>query len=530
MNDRDDNAFGIWNLAFGCKMSDVRSQTSDVGNELTTKCQMLNAKSGITLIALIITVIILLILAGTAISIAVNGGDIFGKTNQAREGWNSAVAEEERQLKDVLQILNTMPEYAETDVSGANVPVLPEGNMEVYYLTWDASGNEVPSETEPTTEWHNYNEGKWANIKTVNGDGNEAYWVWIPRYAYKVPTKPTSSSNPGNPTIEIAFLSGTSNNPVNASDLNGGSILTDTSLGVEEENWVVHPAFNFGGTDLKGIWVAKFEASNNNSKVNVKPGVASWRSRTVDQMFNDCRTMTSSGGVLENATSADPHMMKNVEWGAVAYLTQSKYGQMRTGGNGQVWNNPNNSYLTGYAAKAENSPNAGNLTTANTDPYNEGNGPKASTTGNEYGIYDMAGGLGEYVAAYVETVAPEGTTGSAYADQNTNITTLKDASNEKYVDKYSVGTSDTQANNYNAIKNANNKITKWGDAVYETSYSRSGTTSWQNDCSRFPDASKPVFARGGSCSYGSNAGVFYFGPITGGGDGVIGFRPVFVAQ
>ena len=60
---------------------------------------------GITLIALIITVIILLILAGTAISISINGGDIFGKTSLAREEWNVAVKTEEDALYNVLEYL-----------------------------------------------------------------------------------------------------------------------------------------------------------------------------------------------------------------------------------------------------------------------------------------------------------------------------------------------------------------------------------------------------------------------------------------
>ena len=443
----------------------------------------------------------MLILAGTGISIAINGGDIFGKANQARESWNTAVAEEERQLSDVLQILETMQSNVAPDVSGANAPVLPTGNMEVYYLTWDASGNEVLSETEPTTEWHNYNEGKWGNIKTVNGEGNVAYWVWIPRFAYKVPERPTSSNSSDNPTIEIVFLSGTGTTPIGENTIPAGTQIKtivpdrqDNSY-VDIGDWVVHPAFNFGGTQLSGIWVAKFEASNNSGIVNVKPGVSSWRNRTVDLMFNDCRAMTNIGGVLENATTADPHLMKNVEWGAVAYLTQSKYGQMRTGGNGQVWNNPNKSYLTGYAAKADNSHNASNLETTDTDSYNVGNGPKASTTGNVYGVYDMAGGAWEYVAAYVETVAPDGTTESNYANQNTTMNPLKDVSNVKYVDKYSVGTSDNGLYNYNAIKNTNNKITKWGDAVYETSYSGNGIMSWQSDYSIFPFTSYPIFMR-----------------------------------
>ena len=40
-------------------------------------------------------------------------------------------------------------------------------------------------------------------------------------------------------------------------------------------------------------------------------------------------------------------MMKNTEWGAVAYLSQSIYGSRQ-----KVRINNNSAYLTGYAAKA----------------------------------------------------------------------------------------------------------------------------------------------------------------------------------
>ena len=61
---------------------------------------------GITLIALIITVIVLLILAGTAISISVSGGDIFTRANEAKNSWNSKVATEESEINNALAILD----------------------------------------------------------------------------------------------------------------------------------------------------------------------------------------------------------------------------------------------------------------------------------------------------------------------------------------------------------------------------------------------------------------------------------------
>ena len=57
---------------------------------------------GITLIALVITVIILLILAGTAISISINNSGLFEKTQTAVQENNNKVDEEDLQLKYLM--------------------------------------------------------------------------------------------------------------------------------------------------------------------------------------------------------------------------------------------------------------------------------------------------------------------------------------------------------------------------------------------------------------------------------------------
>ncbi len=56
---------------------------------------------GITLIALVITVIILLILAGAAISIGLNQSNLFDRANEAKTSWNRKV-EEENGINDTL--------------------------------------------------------------------------------------------------------------------------------------------------------------------------------------------------------------------------------------------------------------------------------------------------------------------------------------------------------------------------------------------------------------------------------------------
>ena len=85
--------------------------------------------------------------------------------------------------------------------------------------------------------------------------------------------------------------------------------------------------------------------------------------------------------------------MKNDEWGAVAYLSKSKYGKQ----NEEVWINNSSSYITGSAGNIASAvSNAGT-----TNDYTSTQGVKASTTGTVYGVYDMSGGAWEYVAAYV---------------------------------------------------------------------------------------------------------------------------------
>ena len=118
------------------------------------------------------------------------------------------------------------------------------------------------------------------------------------------------------------------------------------------------------------------------STIKIQPGVQSWRSITVNDMFTKCQSYNSG---------LNSHMMKNSEWGACAYLSKSIYGI-----NGEIWINPNSSCITGQAG---NSINASSTTTTNS--YTTTNGQKASTTGNVYGVYDMSGGSWEYIASYV---------------------------------------------------------------------------------------------------------------------------------
>jgi hypothetical protein len=343
-------------------------------------------------------------------------------------------------------------------------------------IKWDNSGNPVVTVTSDS-DWYDYENKKWANAMTLDG----SMWVWIPRYEYKITTPHTNIEQ----TINVNLLKGKNK--------------------VATSGYTVHPAFTFGDEELNGIWVAKFEASGTTSSVDIKPSKTSLRSNTISNIFTACRNMETNNryGWGTSGSGIDTHLFKNIEWGAVAYLSQSIYGK-----NSEVWINSNNKYLTGHAGSS-----ASSNSNASTSEYNNKlYGINASTTGNEYGIYDMSGGAYEYTAAYVN-------------NGNTNLNKYGASlvsAEDKYKDIYLSGSN--QNNTYIA------NFAKKGDAVYETSSRVSGAYSWYNDYSYMPYSSNVFFVRGNVYSSRTSAGIFAFYYRTGSSSSAYGFRPSLVVS
>ena len=274
---------------------------------------------------------------------------------------------------DLASALNNVPEEptppeptlpsdgSYSDEKGVNTPNLGEG---MTPIKWDETKNDWVETNGSDPEWYDYTAKKWANAKTSDG----SMWVWLPRYAYSI-TSGYHSSTAGN--IEIEFMKGLTN------ETSTGRTTFQNASG--QGNWNIHPAFNYG-TTVSGLWVAKFEASRSNATsssagsnntIKIQPGVQSWRSITVNDIYTNC---------LNYNKTLNSHMMKNDEWGAVAYLSKSRYGK-----SAEVDRNGNSSYYTGGGS--------GNAYVNNVGQ---------STTGTVYGAYDMSGGAWEYVAAYVD--------------------------------------------------------------------------------------------------------------------------------
>ena len=342
---------------------------------------------------------------------------------------------------------------------------------------------------------------KWANAR-VTIDGIDSYFVWIPRYAYRIIYFDSAESKKayqeGTLTEADAKAQGKikgysdSRGIVDSEGKKVAYVTCTTKEMVSEDYFMTHPAFMNGtstgytngewSTDVEGIWIGKYEASlanksdgtnivpssstdanillsapeNSDKTIVTKPGYSNWRYTTIGNCYDNAKYYS---------TELESHMLKNSEWGAVAYLTESKYGRNGT----EI--GYNDEYITGGGAN---------------NAYAKTNQDQ-STTGNVYGIYDMCGGADEYVASYY--------TGGYSSILNNGSSFTNTKTSDKYATAY------TGTNAYASYK--------YGDATYETS-------GWHSDLSLNVNSYEPFFGRGGrpASNYYVD-GVFSFGGTNG---------------
>ena len=555
---------------------------------------------GITLIALVITIIILLILSGITISSLTNTG-LFKNAKLAKEKTEKEQKKETSLLNQYEEELN---KYANPNArwdGKVNKPELMTGMSAIKFTdpTDSAEGTTVDT-TSSDKEWYNYENKKWANAKTEDG----SMWVWIPRYAYRIHKENGVETQ----KFDIVFLVGLTDNYYDEN----GKLQTaqrqtseNQTIVTNGDAYTVHPAFtnessiNYanGGWDkeLAGIWVAKFEAgyASGNNKATVKASSVNYSQDTswvakieagtssdstqparnwLDGKYGSTTTaikyptfqgltysmnytnhndayriskvLTESGNIYGlNSSSTDSHLIKNSEWGAVSYLSQSKYGLDGTNIviNNVYLNNTTKSVyaVTGCAGATANA-NAvsttigalNNRTQSSVYVWTQKNGTTASSTGTIYGIYDMSGGTWERTASIVN-------------NGNSNLTTygsqimadLNNGGSTKYITVYphdsskdNTSISNTDAN-INTASQANYvKNTKiYGDGIRETSTAGTGTTSWYSDYSYFAGLHSPFFGRGGTYGSTSGAGLFFFNRSGGNSGYSGGFRSVLVS-
>ena len=423
----------------------------------------------------------------------------------------------------------------------AQAPTLYQGLIPVKY---DASGNVIVADLKE--EWYDYKTHEWANAvlvncsdstikskyfnsdmslkddtvgKTISMDEILQMYVWIPRYRYKLFNAENGTAS--EQAIEIEFEKASA----------------DKSTGSKNGEWLTHPAFTFGTTELPGIWVGKFEASGTTDNYTIKPNEKSLTNITLSTMFYTAQKVTTPNALKYglNNKEIDSHMMKNMEWGAIAFLTNSIYGRYNDSSTCiasgcEVWiNNINTGYGNGTAvdgqpqwgpsitgcAGSSTSAGVSSSQTACASGYDwKTKGVNASTTGNQYGIYDMSGGAWEYVMGVQKDAEGNVQVGSS----GFSTSSLPDS---KYYDLY----------DYQAEDGVGYTRYHLGDATREVlkNTSSQGGNAWWSDYSYNIYSSYPWVDRGDGYSNGSDAGVFNFSRNSGWSYTANSFRSVLTA-
>lgn len=457
------------------------------------------------------------------------------------EGGNSA-------QQEITVTLCNEPKLAE-----GMVPV--KWNGENWIVTTQTDGNWYEYE-EQTTDTKDGGTSRWANVMLRDGlqiDGVEdinnatleqmqgkvvkssgSMFVWIPRYMYKI----TQGYN----GEDLIYENGTT---VQAGNIDVKFLVEDTDMPTDESNvtvyeetgkdkWIVHPAFKDGtknqykngewDSEIEGIWVSKYEAgyaqgNNNTQKVESNIPYTQLRVHTTQEVsarnfyypsgysinvvdsnesqkivypvylpntysmnlispgdcYNISKELIKEGNPYGlKQTDADSHLLKNSEWGAVVYLTHSQYGR-------------NGTQITVNEIDRNNIPETIYAVTG--DEF-----VLQSSTGNIYGIYDLSGGVVEYVSAYLALGEYEQYGGNMIQKQE------EQPASTKYVTVYQP--TEEQKLSYE---------TNYGDALYEVSIGTQNTTAWFSGFTQFPTEDVCFFTRGGNWNGGNNSGIFATG-------------------
>ena len=418
-------------------------------------------------------------------------------------------------------------EIIETTTDEIELPHITDALLPIVY---DGSKWVKADSTNKNHTWYDYDNHFWANVATVTESTRTSYqnapigteikmedintmFTWIPRFKYKLwnvdgTVKPVGNKNlAGDYLIDIQFETAS----------------TPKSTGSQNGQWLTHPAFTFGGEELSGFWLAKFDVAVNSAttkdeallnavepnKIVIKPNTIAWRSITIKKIHNTIQGMKNNQ-VFGLTDANDPHLTKNIEWGAMAYLTYSPYGKAGnynySGEDKQVRINNNNIYTTGCGADSQDAPGVDTCHTYETE-----HGQAASTTGNISGLYDISGGTNVYVAG-----VPKLSNGTDFYTGGSEFTQaeLNQLVQEgKYFDSYEY--SDVPYVYTNG---------KLGDATIEAGPFENAISSWYKDYGYFPNMSKNSwFIRGGQWHDGTLTGPMDFSVWDGGLNSGVGY-------
>ena len=380
---------------------------------------------GITLIALVITIVVLLILAGVVIA-TLNGNDNIIKNANTAVGKYNEKANEEQGILDTLE--EKLREYTNGGGSNPTTPEEPDtptvnnnglatknetikpstnnpNNLQIVIPTGFApailegsnSTTSLPGESGkvknkmPASQWNNITaEDINKGIVVVDADGNE--FVWIPI---------TDTSK----FARKAWTIGSNTIAQTLAETSTSNAYWEDKTTSEYANMITSV------TNNKGFYVARYEASadTNKTKAQSKRGATTWTSISQTDAITKCANYNST---------LHSHLMYGIEWDSIlnwlngnATISSSTSGQTKT---------------MELADLQTNSCSWGNYDNSTGDAETNSGGNYQQTTGkSEYwkanNIYDLAGNVYEWTQERYSTETDRASRGGNFANHGDNL-------------------------------------------------------------------------------------------------------------
>lgn len=244
-------------------------------------------------------------------------------------------------------------------------PSLPILFADMTAITWENGvEKEVKAPHANPEKWYDYYAGRMANAKTKDG----SYWVWIPRFAYRITyyTDASQSVVKGYYT-DKGFVAADMETPIDESAVKTPYFKMEKEFvpnyeTIKTKGFRVHEAFGKAGSQRKGFWISKYMAGADG---RFAPNNTILKTEQMYQAFFNADRMTRENNPYGlDYTVQHSSIPRSTEYGALYYLIGIS--------------NPTFS------------PN----TTTTSDISNVA----SATFGNETGVFDLNNGVREWTA------------------------------------------------------------------------------------------------------------------------------------
>ena len=371
------------------------------------KKQKIKSKSGITLVALVVTIVVLLILAGVSLNLVIGNDGIIRRAKEAQERYRQASENEQKDLELAADYIDEMISGIEK-INGVPIP-----NGYYYVGGTKNTGLVISDESSDENKYKTAEDGK---VLKDDLDGNQ--WVWVPvekisKYCESVDSgesmsgsvgvttklytktatigrtgdtatikrvKPGNTSSYREPDL-IVGSNGTSYDAANYKTIvgNNGTLKEMAELFKNEYETMIKSIEKYGG-----FYIGRYELSGTVDNPTEKTG-ATITSKTWYELYNACKKIGSKSDGSDKEGIAT-RMIWGCQWDATCDFIATK-GEQKSIKDSSTWGN--------YANY-----NTSNSYTEGTTGYVKDAGTKQDTGTSEYwkanNIYDIAGNCFEW--------------------------------------------------------------------------------------------------------------------------------------